>query len=159
MRCVNRIALIVVLVCTSKSFGKEVDPEVQKWLQELGTREEVRFQALNKLVQLGEKSIEPTRRVMNDTNQHFSRRWQAAKVLGALKAKVAVPDLLKIVKGNDNLIVKRVAAEALGRIGDRSVVQELEKVLAKQDDALVKQSIRRTLAVLAADAPSSPEDR
>jgi len=145
--------LAVLTVGGTITLADDGDPDVQKWLAALGTKEEVRFQALNKLVQLGDRSIEATRKVLNDTSQPFPRRWQAAMVLGALKAKVAIPDLLKIVEGDDHLVVTGVAAEQLGRIGDPSVVPRLKKALDKQADPLVKHLIEKSVAVLEGHQP------
>ena len=80
----------------------------------LGTQETKRFQALNELIRLGDKSIEPTRKVLDNRGEPSTRRWQAAKVLGALKAEVALPELLKALD-SDHSIVTGAAAEALGR--------------------------------------------
>jgi beta-lactamase regulating signal transducer with metallopeptidase domain len=129
------------------------DAEIQQLLQTLGTKEARPFQALNDLIKLGDKVIEPTRVVMNDRELHFGRRWQSAKILGVLKAKVAVPDLLAIIEGDDNAVVARVAAWSLGEMGDPAIIPRLKKVLENASDPLFKKSLEDAIAVLEGREP------
>jgi beta-lactamase regulating signal transducer with metallopeptidase domain len=138
----------------AEAAGSVSDAEVQHLLQTLGTSEEARpFRALSDLIKLGDKVIEPTRTLMNDREQHFERRWQAAKILGVLKAKIAVPDLLAIIEGDDNVLVTRVAAWSLGEMGDPALILRLKRVFENASDPLMKKSLEDAIAVLEGREP------
>jgi HEAT repeat protein len=86
--------------------------------------------------------------VLGNESELYTRRWQAAKVLGALKAKRAVPELLTVVEGDGHRVVTAVAAEALGRIGDRSVLSRLKRALEEERDHYVRPALEQAIKAL-----------
>ena len=53
-------------------------------------------------------------------------RWKTASALGNIGSPSVVPDLLSILKNeNEDRVVRRFVASALGKIGDNSTVMEL----------------------------------
>lgn len=141
-------ALPETAAAASEDVLPTADAELQQLLMALGTKKSIPFHALNELIKRGDEAITPTRLVMNDREQPVTRRWQAAKVLGALKAKAAVPDLLAIVEGDDNAIVVRVAVEALGVLGDGAVIPRLQAVLERTSDPLTKRLLENAVVKL-----------
>ena len=78
---------------------------------------------------------------------NYRLRVQAATTLGKLRAKEAVPDLVKATQ-DDNELVVISAAIALKQIGDPSVIEEISKSLEKTSSKAAKSQLRITLQVL-----------
>lgn len=148
--------LFFCLVATPAAQESGPEQRVQHWLEVLGTSEEGHpFQALNELIDLGDASIDPARALLNDSNETPLRRWQAAKVLGAVGATRAVPDLVKIVRADGDSVVVIVAAEAVGLIGDKSALPGLEAALEGRSNEAERKAIRDAIARLEGRQPAS----
>lgn len=83
---------------------------------------------------------------------NYRVRVQAATALGQLRAKEAVPHLVKALEDSNELVVI-TAATALGQIGDSSVAPALRYTLDHTKSAAVKSQVASTLRVLEALAP------
>lgn len=63
-------------------------------------------------------------------------RWNAAKALGKLKDKRAVPSLIELIN-ESNPEVREDVVEALGRIGDKRAVKPLLDMLQKEEEDFI----------------------
>lgn len=82
-----------------------------------------------------------------DTDPSYKVRMQVAIHLGKLRAKKAVPALLKALR-DPNEIVQGIAAAALGQIGDRRAVNGLKALIARTSNGFVKKQARSALGRL-----------
>ncbi|MBI3794092.1 MAG: HEAT repeat domain-containing protein [Nitrospinae bacterium] len=80
--------------------------------------------AADELVRQGASAGIPSLNVANDATADPESRRLAIFVLGEIKYKEALPQLLTFFKG-DNVTLREQSAYALGRIGDQSVVGSL----------------------------------
>lgn len=78
-------------------------------------------------------------------------------MLGAVKARKAVPDLMRIITGPDAFIVQLLAIEAVGRIGDASVVPALRKQLRRTRHAKLEEGLEKAIAKLEGRELPKPE--
>ncbi len=123
------------------------DKDVAAWVEKLGTnREEFAFQAMNELVALGERAIPACRELLSDAKAPGPRRWQAAKVLGALKAQVALDDLLAVFADDPHRDVRSVSTEALGLIGDERALEPLKKRLETATETMERYTVETAIA-------------
>ncbi|MCU0663051.1 MAG: HEAT repeat domain-containing protein [Myxococcota bacterium] len=84
---------------------------------------------------------------------NYRVRVQAATALGQLRAKEALPHLIKALSDENELVVI-TAATALGQIGDSSVLPALQTTLENTKSTAVKSQVASTVRVLAALAPT-----
>lgn len=73
---------------------------------------------------------------------------RAASLLGALRAREAVPELMKLAHSEADLYQRAAAVEALGQIGS-SAAQSLLEELAQCQSVLVRSKARQALGQLA----------
>jgi len=137
-----RIVISVLLATLGLAAAR--DGEVEEWIRRMGTVEERPFEALNALIRLGEPAIAPVLAAFRDAEQPEGRRWQAAKVLGALEARVAVPDLLDGLE-SPSLSVAACSAEALGTIGERAALPRLKERFGSESRPQVKGEIEKAI--------------
>ena len=104
--------------------------DVEKWIEQLGTHETRRFEALNALIRLGKKSVGPLRRVLADQSLPLTKRWQATSALGGIGDRSAIEDLLMVFDDsrNESPVLKRVATDALIRFSDADVRKKLARI-------------------------------
>ncbi len=142
-------AILLVLLFTGMAFAGNDD--VATWVKKLGTSDQKHpFEAMQALTRLGEPVIPAVHKVFRD-DKDPTRRWHAAKVLGSVKARAAVADLLVGVE-DPNALVAGCAAEALGRIGDRSVLPKLKALEVACKRPNVKTQITKAIEALSGAA-------
>ena len=100
--------------------------KIDREISQLGTGD--RFKALNVLIKIGKPAVPALIKALQDQSNPFTRRWEAAKALGAIKDERAVEPLIKAMS-DENEVVRRVTAEALGRLGDKRAIPALKKAL------------------------------
>ena len=83
-------------------------------------------------------------------------RCQAARALGASKAKEAVRELIEVLADDTSAPVRRAAAEALGKIGDPAARGPLERTLRSERDEGVRGAVATALARLGASTGDYP---
>jgi len=76
------------------------------------------------------------------------KRKQAAKMLGELGNRKAVPKLVIALNENPDVETRTAAAEALGKLGDRSVTELLIKTFKQDPDKYVKVAMLTALGEL-----------
>ena len=144
----KRVFVWVLLLVGTAVAG---DDDVATWVKKLGTSDQKHpFEAMQTLIRIGEPVIPAVHKVFRD-DKNPTRRWHAAKVLGAVKARAAVADLLVGVE-DPNAIVAACAAEALGGIGDRSVLPKLKALEAESKRPNVKAQITKAIEALSGGA-------
>jgi HEAT repeat protein len=77
-------------------------------------------------------------------------RPAAAWSLGEMKAKQAVPALMKALQDLDNApSTREQAAASLGKIGDKSCLEELKKIAEEYPDVMARRAILRSINQIA----------
>lgn len=79
---------------------------------------------------------------------------RAAWLLGALRAREAVPLLMELAQSSPDLFLREAAVEALGRIGGPGPV-ELLRALAHSESVLVRRAASRALAMVGGPEPGA----
>jgi hypothetical protein len=88
----------------------------------------------------------------------LEERREAARELGRLKEKRAVPHLLKIIEKERFDVILEIAIDALGEIGDKRAVAPLKKLLNDPSlDAYVRDAVAGALRKLGEEGPKPPE--
>ena len=119
-------AVIALVVIGGLLVGQELQRKIDREISQLGTGD--RFKALNVLIKIGKPAVPALIEALQDQSNPFTRRWEAAKALGAIKDERAVEPLIKAMS-DENEVVRRVTAEALGRLGDKRAIPVLKKAL------------------------------
>jgi len=70
---------------------------------------------------------------------------RAAMILGQLKAKEALPELLRLAKSSADPFIQTSAIKAIGEIGDASMVSELEQLPHSSLPIKARQAVRTAL--------------
>lgn len=121
------IALIIVggllAFCQPET---ELQRKIDREISQLGTGD--RFEALRALVEIGKPAVPALIEALQDKGNPVTRRWQAAKALGAIKDARAVEPLIKAMS-DESEFVRRVAAESLGKLGDKRAIPVLKEAL------------------------------
>ncbi len=87
----------------------------------------------------------------------LEERREAARELGRLKDKRAVPILLQIITKERFDVILEIAIDALGEIGDKRAVGPLKKLLNDPSlDAYVKDAVAGALKKLGEEGPKPP---
>ncbi|MBU4484986.1 HEAT repeat domain-containing protein, partial [bacterium] len=121
------IALIIAGGLLATHLPKiKLQREIDRKISQLGTGDQ--FKALNVLIKIGEPAVPALIEALQDQSNPFTRRWEAAKALGAIKDERAVEPLIKAMS-DENEVVRRVTAEALGRLGDKRAIPVLKEAL------------------------------
>ena len=121
------VALVVIgglltIYLPKAKLQRKIDREIPQ----LGTGDQ--FKALNTLIKIGEPAVPALIEVLQDKGNPFTRRWEAAKALGAIKDERAAEPLIKAMS-DENEVVRRVTAEALGKLGDKKAIPVLKETL------------------------------
>ncbi len=121
------IALVVIGGLLATHLPKiKLQREIDREISQLGTGD--RFKALNVLIKIGEPAVPALIKALQDQSNPFTRRWEAAKALGAIKDEGAVEPLINAMS-DESEVVRRVTAEALGRLGDKRAIPVLKEAL------------------------------
>ena len=121
------IALVVIGGLLATHLPKiKLQKKINREISQLGTGD--RFKALNVLIKIGEPAVPALIETLQDQSNPFTRRWEAAKALGAIKDERAVEPLIKAMS-DENEVIRRVTAEALGRLGDKRAIPVLKEAL------------------------------
>lgn len=101
-----------------------------------------RHKARIALVEIGELSVEPLVKALNDRSQ--TARWESAKALGQIMDPRSVDALVKALQ--DRLFdVRWLAAEALIYIGQESVKPLLQAIVDYPDSELIREGAHHVL--------------
>jgi len=65
-----------------------------------------------------------------------------------------VPDLIRLLRGDERPVMRGTAAWALGRIGGAEAENALKEAFSREEDPEAKEEIRRALQSLCGGAPS-----
>ncbi|MHC4954458.1 MAG: HEAT repeat domain-containing protein [Planctomycetota bacterium] len=148
-----RVGLALSSIVLIAHAGTDIDELVRQ----LGDADNtIRVRALQALIKNGEGSVPKCMEALRDKQQPPMRRWFAAKVLGGLKAKEAVPLLLASVEDRD-WRVAAVAADELGRMGDKSVLPKLEKLHDTVRHPQAKKALNASIVRLGGKSRAKPE--
>ncbi len=121
------VALVVIGGLLAVYLPKvKLQRKIDREISQLGTGD--RFRALNVIIKIGEPAVPALIEALQDKSNPFTRRWEAAKALGAIKDERAVEPLIKAMS-DENEVVRRVTAEALGRLGDKRAIPVLKEAL------------------------------
>ncbi|MFN3421069.1 MAG: HEAT repeat domain-containing protein [Armatimonadota bacterium] len=112
-------------------------PKLARQLGDLDDKK--RKRAFEQLLSMGQSSVDAFLKILHAPRKKEEiAEWNglaatilAVEGLGRLKAKKAVPDLLKLLHGSERDVCERVI-KALGEIGERSVVPELLPFLGSE---------------------------
>jgi len=140
-----RGALFVLLMLGA---AMDDDPEVAKWVARLGNpANPADVEPMRRLIAIGDKSIPPCRTLLLDRKETALRRMRAAMVLGSVRARTAVRDLLACVP-DPHWWVASSSATALGQIGDPSALPDLKRLLGTAEHATVRAAIEESIEQL-----------
>lgn len=115
------------------------DLRFKKWLRILGENDtEMSKIAADKLSEMGNLAAVPALIVAME-KRVLDVSLAATRALGKLKAREAIPALIRMMNEHPDITVNTAAAEALGLIGDASATQALKGVI---DDYLRSNSDR-----------------
>jgi len=163
-----RAAQVLSIACTDVKYANRIravletcrshDPsETRSWTCFMLTRALGRLRdagAINLFIDMLEKDPTETALGLNPPPTHIIyKAWRpfyrpaAAWSLGELKARKAVPALMKAVKDLDNASsVREQAAVALGKIADKSTLAELKKIAEDYPELTTKRALLRSVA-------------
>ena len=134
----NTKRFIIVILCiafyfciVSKVNAKTT--KIQQLVNQLHSLDDVeRENAVKELSKIGKPAVKAVVDYLGKAEVYLGRA-NAAKVLGNIKDKTAVPALLKSMK-DEYADVRRLSAEALGKIHDKRAVKTLIKALSDEVD-------------------------
>lgn len=166
----SRAAQVLSIVCTDVKYADRIravisayraqaPSETRSWALFMLTRALGRLgdaKSVDLFIDILEKDPTETGLGLNPPPTHLTYKgWRpfhrpaAAWALGELKAKSAVPALLKAVKDLDNASCTREqAAVALGKIGDKSVLPELKAIAEEYPEVMTRRAILESAAKL-----------
>ena len=136
---IGAIVIPVVILITVLPFSSARTDEEKDRVLELIERlkdedEDVRRNAAEALVKIGEPAVEPLIKVLKDKNAKV--RGDAAYALGRIGDKRAVDALIEVLRNeDDDALVRLSAAEALIRIGEPAVEPLIEALKDEDEDA------------------------
>ena len=115
----------------------------------------VRTLAIRDLVRLGSEAVPTLMDGLDDENRHV--RHVCVTVLGILGVEEAGEDLLDVLTGDSDPIVRGQAAQALGQIGYMEAVSALSKAAEEDKSRHVKHRAKLAIGRLREGATSGPE--
>jgi HEAT repeat protein len=130
------------------SLSKFKMPRVVKMLLEAWHDEdhEVRAMAAKSLVRIGELSIKPLLKKVNDTNSYI--RWRTAWCLGRIRDPIALKALIALLD-DEVSEVKWTAIDALELINDQRAIESISQKLNDEDSGIREKSNAAVLAITA----------
>jgi hypothetical protein len=142
------MAKVTLFVLLLVGAAVDEDAEVAKWVARIGDPANPGdFEPSRKLIELGNRSIPACHMLLLDRKETPLRRMRAAQVLGGVRAKVAVRDLLACVEDR-HWWVAVTSATALGQIGDPSALPDLARLLEQAEHASVREAIEESIELL-----------
>ncbi len=143
-----------VSVATLYALRLKSLPKLARQLGDLDDKK--RKRAFEQLLSMGQSSVDAFLQILHAPRKKEEiAEWNgiaatilAVEGLGRLKAKKAVPDLLKLLHGSERDVCEKVI-EALGEIGEKSVVPELLPFLGSE---FLNSATEKALRKLEADA-------
>lgn len=114
----------------------------------------VRQSARQSLVAMGRPAVVPLIKALADPNDHV--RWEAAKVLGAIRDPAAAPALVRVLE-DDRFEVRWVAGEGLIALGRDGLVPLLQTLVEKSDSVWLREGAHHVLRALTRGNPNLKE--
>lgn len=85
--------------------------------------------------------------ILKNSRNNWRARAQAAKILGAMKSKLAIPALVSAMQ-SDTWEVSRQAAEALGEIGSELAIPALVQIVRAEGSLTVRSHAIKSLGLI-----------
>jgi HEAT repeat protein len=143
------VAATVAAVLLRPAGEEPVKSPAEHLARRIGENVEERRKSAAALLELGPEGIPFWRDLLRHSDPEV--RWRAAEALGDLRAKDAVPDLVRALRDPDGDVARR-AVEALADLGAREAVVECVELLKNPETPVRRRASRLLEKLKARDA-------